>query len=133
VAHEVPFEELVLGLYPKASLSGLSLLTEEFGTIRGWPEKRQLRRLIIPVIHILSLSLEEGSYQWVGMVPFRIQGEKRQASARDRKIPITATDLLNDRVVPFFNSHDVKLQHLLTDRAANIATIRNEMNMFCFV
>jgi hypothetical protein len=27
----------------------------------------------------------------------------------DRKTPITAADLLNDRVVPFFEEHEVKL------------------------
>ena len=34
----------------------------------------------------------------------------------DRKTPITAADLLNDRVIPFFDSHAVKLLRLLTDR-----------------
>ena len=31
------------------------------------------------------------------------------AKLYDRKTPITAADLLNDRVIPFFDSHDVKL------------------------
>jgi len=30
------------------------------------------------------------------------------AKLYDRKTPITAADLLNDRVIPFFDSHDVK-------------------------
>lgn len=34
----------------------------------------------------------------------------------DRKTPITAADLLNDRVVPFFDEHGVKLCRVLTDR-----------------
>src|SRR3954451_19234503 len=34
----------------------------------------------------------------------------------DRKTPITAADLLNDRVVPFFDEHGVKLSRVLTDR-----------------
>ena len=34
----------------------------------------------------------------------------------DRKTPITAADLLNDRVVPFFDSQEVKLLRVLTDR-----------------
>jgi hypothetical protein len=33
----------------------------------------------------------------------------------DRKTPSTAADL-NDRVIPFFDSYDVKLLRLLTDR-----------------
>jgi transposase InsO family protein len=31
------------------------------------------------------------------------------------KAPITAADILNDRVVPFYNEHDVAIEHLLTD------------------
>ncbi|MER9870847.1 IS481 family transposase [Mesorhizobium sp. M0136] len=38
------------------------------------------------------------------------------AKLYDRKTPITAADLLNDRVVPFFDAHDVKLSRVLTDR-----------------
>jgi transposase InsO family protein len=34
----------------------------------------------------------------------------------DRKTPITAADLLNDRVVPFFDEHDIRLCRVLTDR-----------------
>jgi transposase InsO family protein len=38
------------------------------------------------------------------------------AKLYDRKTPITAADLLNDRVLPFFDSYDVKLLRVLTDR-----------------
>ena len=38
------------------------------------------------------------------------------AKLYDRKTPITAADLLNDRVVPFYDSHAVKLCRVLTDR-----------------
>jgi transposase InsO family protein len=38
------------------------------------------------------------------------------AKLYDRKTPITAADLLNDRVIPFFESHEVKLLRVLTDR-----------------
>jgi transposase InsO family protein len=37
----------------------------------------------------------------------------------DRKTPITAADLLNDRVLPFFEEHDVKLLRVLTDRGSD--------------
>ena len=40
------------------------------------------------------------------------------AKLYDRKMPITAADLLNDRVLPFFDSHQVKLLRLLTDRGS---------------
>jgi Integrase core domain. len=38
------------------------------------------------------------------------------AKLYDRKTPITAADLLNDRVLPFFEEHGVKLLRVLTDR-----------------
>jgi transposase InsO family protein len=38
------------------------------------------------------------------------------AKLYDRKTAITAADLLNDRVVPFFDEKDVRLSRVLTDR-----------------
>jgi transposase InsO family protein len=38
------------------------------------------------------------------------------AKLYDRKTPITAADLLNDRVVPFFDTHEIPLSRVLTDR-----------------
>ena len=38
------------------------------------------------------------------------------AKLYERKTPITAAELLNDRVVPFFDEHEVALQRVLTDR-----------------
>jgi transposase InsO family protein len=38
------------------------------------------------------------------------------AKLYDRKTPITAADLLNDRVVPFFDERGVRLSRVLTDR-----------------
>ena len=40
------------------------------------------------------------------------------AKLYDRKTPITAAELLNDRVLPFFEEHDVKLLRVLTDRGS---------------
>ncbi len=34
----------------------------------------------------------------------------------DRTTPLTAADLVNDRVVPFFDEHGVPLSRVLTDR-----------------
>jgi transposase InsO family protein len=36
----------------------------------------------------------------------------------DRKTPLTAADLLNDRVIPFFEEHELKLLRILTDRGS---------------
>ena len=38
------------------------------------------------------------------------------AKLYDRKTPLTAADLLNDRVIPFYDEHGVVLQRILTDR-----------------
>ena len=38
------------------------------------------------------------------------------AKLYDRKTPITAADLLNDQVVPFYDRHEIKLCRMLTDR-----------------
>jgi transposase InsO family protein len=38
------------------------------------------------------------------------------AKLYDRKTPLTAADLLNDRVIPFYEEHGIPLQRLLTDR-----------------
>ena len=40
------------------------------------------------------------------------------AKLYDRKTPITAADLLNDRVIAFFDSHEIKLMRVLTDRGS---------------
>ena len=38
------------------------------------------------------------------------------AKLYDTKAPITAADLLNDRVVPFFDEHEIAVSRVLTDR-----------------
>ena len=43
------------------------------------------------------------------------------AKLYDRKTPLSAADLLNDRVVPFYDQHEVRLCRVLTDRGPNIA------------
>ena len=38
------------------------------------------------------------------------------AKLYDRKTPLTAADLMNDRVVPFFDAHEIAVSRVLTDR-----------------
>jgi transposase InsO family protein len=38
------------------------------------------------------------------------------AKLYDRKTPITAADVLNDRVIPFFDEHEIAVSRVLTDR-----------------
>ena len=37
------------------------------------------------------------------------------AKLYDRKTPITAAEILNDRVVPFYDEHGIRLSRMLTD------------------
>ena len=57
------------------------------------------------------------------------------AKLYDRKTPITAADLLNDRVVPFFEEHQVPLQRVLTDRGTEFcgAHDRHEYELYLAV
>ena len=50
------------------------------------------------------------------------------AKLYDRKTPITAAEILNDRVLPFFEGHGIALSRVLTDRARNIVAIRSIMS-----
>ena len=38
------------------------------------------------------------------------------AKLYDRKTPITAAEILNERVVPFYDEHGIRLSRMLTDR-----------------
>jgi transposase InsO family protein len=38
------------------------------------------------------------------------------AKLYDRKTPITAAEILTDRVAPFYDEHDIRLSRVLTDR-----------------
>jgi len=50
------------------------------------------------------------------------------AKLYDRKTPITAADLLNDRVLPLFEQHEVKLLRVLTDRGSEYCGNPNDTN-----
>lgn len=53
------------------------------------------------------------------------------AKLYDRKNALVAADMLNDRVVPFFEQHDLKLMRMLTDREPNTAETGKHMNTNC--
>jgi transposase InsO family protein len=53
------------------------------------------------------------------------------AKLYDRKTPIVAADLLNDRVLPFFEAHQVRLSRVLTDRGMEYCgTERHEYELY---
>ena len=57
------------------------------------------------------------------------------AKLYDRKTPITAADLLNDRVLPFFEQHEIPLSRVLTDRGTEYcgAPERHEYELYLAV
>ena len=57
------------------------------------------------------------------------------AKLSDRKTPLTAADLLNDRVVPFFEQHGIPLNRVLTDRGTEYcgAPDRHEYELYLAV
>ena len=54
----------------------------------------------------------------LGRRPSRLRNRNEVGFAKlyDRKTPICAAELLNDRVIPFFDEHEVPLLRILTDR-----------------
>ena len=57
------------------------------------------------------------------------------AKLYDRKTPITAADMLNDRVVPFFEEHGIPLLRVLTDRGTEYCGLpeRHEYELYLAV
>ena len=57
------------------------------------------------------------------------------AKLYDRKTPLTAADLLNDRVLPFFEQHEIPLNRVLTDRGTEYcgAPERHEYELYLAV
>jgi transposase InsO family protein len=57
------------------------------------------------------------------------------AKLYDRKTPITAADILNDRAIPFFDGHEVPISRVLTDRGTEYcgAPERHEYELYLAV
>ncbi|MGH7964447.1 MAG: IS481 family transposase, partial [Candidatus Binatia bacterium] len=57
------------------------------------------------------------------------------AKLYDRKTPVTAADLLNDQVLPFFEQHEIPLTRVLTDRGTEYcgAPERHEYELYLAV
>jgi transposase InsO family protein len=57
------------------------------------------------------------------------------AKLYDRKTPLVAADLLNDRVIPFFDEQEIPLQRVLTDRGTEYcgAPERHEYELYLAV
>ena len=49
-----------------------------------------------------------------------------QAKLYDRKNALVAADLLNDRVIPFYEEHDIRLSRILTDRGTEYCGKREQ-------
>ena len=46
-----------------------------------------------------------------------------------RKTPLTAADVLDDRVIPFFDEHEIRIGRVLTGRGTGIAMPTTGMSM----
>src|SRR5689334_3692223 len=56
------------------------------------------------------------------------------AKLYDRKTPLTAADIVNDRVLPFFEEHEIVLSRVLTDRGTEYCgTDRHEYELYLAV
>ena len=57
------------------------------------------------------------------------------AKLYDRKTPVTAAELLNDRVLPFFEQHEIPVNRILTDRGTEYcgAPERHEYELYLAV
>ena len=92
-----------------------------------------------PTQGIPSLSRSSGSGRWDQRYRLRIprhsHGGTGFAKLSDRKTPLTAADLLNDRVVPFFEQHGIPLNRVLTDRGTEYcgAPDRHEYELYLAV
>ena len=53
------------------------------------------------------------------------------AKLYDRKTPLVAAELVNDRVLPFFEQHGLVLTRVLTDRGTEYCGRQTAMNMSC--
>src|SRR5574341_983107 len=58
----------------------------------------------------------QGSRAYLSADFHRYHSKVVLAKLYDRKTPVTAADLLNDRVLPLFEEHDISLLRMLTDR-----------------
>jgi hypothetical protein len=47
-----------------------------------------------------------------------------EAKLYDRKNALVAADMLNDRVIPFYEEHDIRLLRILTDRGSEFCGVR---------
>jgi transposase InsO family protein len=97
--------------------------------LAGFPVSRpELREMLDVEVHEAEIIVLEAAALPFGAVGWKGVGRIDQqtfidtytkvgfAKLYDRKTPITAADLLNDRVIPFFEAHAVALLRVLTDR-----------------
>src|SRR6516165_1241621 len=81
----------------------------------AWRVRERVPRLLRRAGHLLF-----GTLKGVGRVYQQtlIDTCAKLACAKldDRKTPITAAEILNDRVVPFYDEHRIRLSRVLTDR-----------------
>jgi len=69
-----------------------------------------------------------GTIKWVGRIYQQTFVDTYTKTAicklYDRKNALVAADLLNDRVIPFYEEHDLRLLRILTDRGTEYSGAR---------
>ena len=82
--------------------------------------QRRHQRHHSPAATFLSRPTEAGSTSRPSSTPT----PRSPLPSSTRKTPITAADLLNDRVLPFFEEHGIPLSRMLTDRGTEYCGAR---------
>jgi hypothetical protein len=86
--------------------------------VQAFVTKSAVEAFDVPVLCGLSgLNVNRGIYQQTFIDTY---SKVAFAKLFDRKNALVAADMLNDRVLPFFEEQDVSLLRILTDRGTNI-------------
>ena len=110
---KVAQEGLVL---TESQLAALEKAKSEQERKRGaWRVRKRMSGLLRRPGYVLCRQHEAG-WAYLPADLHRHLGQVAFAKLYDRKTPITAADLLNDRVVPFYDAREVRLSRVLTDR-----------------
>src|SRR6516165_2756579 len=85
------------------------------GQRSSWRVRKRVPRLLRRAGHLLCRNAQ-GRGRVYQQTFIDTYAKVAFAKLYDRKTPITAAEILNDRVVPFYDEHGIRLSRVLTDR-----------------